>query len=874
MNKISLSRSGLLAASFVSGVLLSASASALNFSFGDVDATMNTTLTAGAAWRAENRDYDIISKRSNPSQHGLVAGDEVLCADDATGGDPNQEGGSTEDLLGGCVLSGKEHHEFVLAGGAFTQNEDQGNLNYDKGDIVHAALKATIDLDVMWEDFGVFARFISFWDPTAQDYDERHFDAIHQRALTPRSQAVEDEIGFSAKLEDFYAYGSFDVLDRTLSVNIGKQAISWGESLTLVVNSVNSFNAPNVVRLNTPGFDLKELFIPTNAILAGIDLTENTSMEAFYALDWNPVVIPPIGDFFSTSDLAGAGQGYAMLPFGKEPEDPGNLQDQYRPNTADHDAALGRGCINDGTNFGDDVSIYQSQNRDAFGNPNNPDSQIDERVAEFGFYQAERNGDFHDGRTVCAAAEQSPDKDGQWGVKFAYYAEWLNDTEFGFYFMNYHSRLPIASAIATDINDDASQDGLHGLLSLAFSLGAQPDGSLEEDDTDVLGALKRVDTAAVFLEYPEDIEMYGMSFNTTFGDLSVSGEVAYRPNLPVQITATDLILAALSPAFNQSRDAAGPSYLEAYRFGAQLGQNTEGWSAADQANAQADRQAYEAAIANGATGYDAYWGLNNSRGPHGAYISNRNGSTREGTSMIKAGEIIHGYERLEVANISTTMLYATSVNPFGADQWILIGDIGTTQVFNMPTLDELQFAAPGDDNWYGVGREELDSAAVGNGGVPCTEVTNALTNVVGVGGGANVLDTVVSALQGLANANQPLVNTGCIPGVLRQTPMSEPGSTYATASSWGFRILSFLKFNNLIFGANLNQLFGVYVDVNGNSPNPAGNFVEGRKRFVWGSEFTRGDWTMNFNYNWYTGAADRNSENDRDTYGFDVRYSF
>lgn len=860
MKNILLSNHGLAAAFFGCSLLLSQNAAALNFSFGDIEGSMNVQLSAGAAWRAQDRDYSLISKRSHPSQQGLVAGDEVLCADDGSGGDPNPEGGSTEDLLGGCVLSGKEHHAFVTSPGSFTQNEDQGNLNYDKGDIVHAALKGTVDFDVTWENFGIFARVITFWDPTAMDYQERHFDAIHQRGETLRSQDIEDEIGFSAELEDIYAYGSFDIFDRTLSINIGRQAVSWGESLTLVVNSVNSFNGPNVVRLNTPGFDLKELFIPNSAILAGIDLTENTSMEAFYQLDWNPVKIPPIGDFFSTSDLAGTGQGYAMLPFGKEPEDPGNLQDQYRPNTADHEAALGRRCINDGTNFGDDVGIYERQNRDAFGNANNPDSQIDERVAEFGYYQAEREGDFHDGRTACAAASQTPDKDGQWGVKFAYYAEWLNDTEFGFYFMNYHSRLPYASAIAADVNDDSSQDNLHGLLSLAFSLGARPDGSLEEDDADVLGALKRVDTAAVFLEYPEDIEMYGMSFNTTFGDLSVSGEVAYRPSLPVQISAVDVILTALGPAFGQSRDAAAPSYLEAYRQGSNL-----------RPEDQAD---YNAARANGQSNYDAYWGLNNGRGPSGIYESNRNGSTRIGTSMLAAGEVIHGYERLEVANVSSTLLYVTSQNPFGADQVTMVADFGTTQVFNMPSLEELQFAAPGDDNWYGVGREELDSAAVGNGGLACTEVTNALTNLIGLGGGATIIDTVVSVIEGLGNANQPLVDTACIPGVLRQTPMSEDGSTFATSSSWGFRVLTFLKYNNLIFGANLNQLLGVYVDVNGNSPGPAGNFVEGRKRFVWGSEFQRGDWAMNFNYNWYTGAADRNSENDRDNYGVDIRYSF
>lgn len=843
--------------------LASSNAQAFGFEWGDIEGSVNVLMSAGATFRAENRDYSLISKRSHPSQAGLGAGDEVLCADSSTGGDPNEEGGATEDQLGGCVLNATEHQRFVDAPGSFTQNADQGNLNYDKGDVVHAAFKTTIDLDMTWEDYGLFARVISFYDPTAVDFEETHIDTIHQLGKTPRPKSVEDDIGFSNRLEDFYVYGSWDVFDRTLSVNLGKQVVSWGESLTFVVNSINSANAPNVIRLNTPGLDLKELFTPTEMITAGIDLTENLSMEAFYQLKWRPIIIPPVGDFFSTSDAAGSGNGYAMLAFGKEPEDLGNIQDQYNAGDADHLEAIGRGCINDGTNFGDDTGIYAAQDRDAFGDPSNPDSQIPDRVREFGFYQAEREGAETYGRTICRAKDNGARDDGQFGLKFNYYAAWLNDTEFGFYYMNYHSRLPYASFIAADINDDAAQHVLHPLISALFAVGqddADGDGTLantsaiDEDDADVLGGLTRFDTAAVFLDYPEDIEMYGISFNTTIGDLSLSGEVAYRPDLPLQINTVDATLFALSPAFGQSRDAAAPSYLEAYRHG-------------------------------GGMSYDDYWAQNGGRGPNGIYTSNRNtglpiatpdlgvpaltsvldgllsglpageGPTTVGTPVIPAGAIIRGYERLPVAHYSSTMLYATSVNPFAADQWILIGDIAATQVFDMPSLDQLQFGAPGDDNWYGVGRNEIDAATRGPNGELCNTDTNVLT----------------SAVAGLASGQ---VNATCAVGLLRQTPISEDGGTFATPFSWGFRVLSFLKYNNLIFGANLNQLFGVFVDVNGNSPGPGGNFVEGRKRFLWGSEFTRGDWTLNFKYNWFTGAADRNLENDRDNYSIDIKYSF
>jgi hypothetical protein len=43
-------------------------------------------------------------------------------------------------------------------------------------------------------------------------------------------------------------------------------------------------------------------------------------------------------------------------------------------------------------------------------------------------------------------------------------------------------------------------------------------------------------------EYAEDIRMYGFSFNTTLNETSVFGELAYRPNLPVGISATNDLL--------------------------------------------------------------------------------------------------------------------------------------------------------------------------------------------------------------------------------------------------------------------------------------------------------------------------------------------
>lgn len=51
-----------------------------------------------------------------------------------------------------------------------------------------------------------------------------------------------------------------------------------------------------------------------------------------------------------------------------------------------------------------------------------------------------------------------------------------------------------------------------------------------------------------FVEYPEDIRLYGLSFSTTLPTGTAwSGEVSYRPNAPVQLNTTDILFAGVRP---------------------------------------------------------------------------------------------------------------------------------------------------------------------------------------------------------------------------------------------------------------------------------------------------------------------------------------
>ncbi len=116
---------------------------------------------------------------------------------------------------------------------------------------------------------------------------------------------------------------------------------------------------------------------------------------------------------------------------------------------------------------------------------------------------------------------------GQWGAAFHYIAEELNSTEFGLYFVNYHAKEP---TVAIDLSE---YYGIDQSAMAGFGLGGP------------LGTLDLASKAVARRDYVEDVRMYGMSFNTNVGNASVSGEVSYRPNAPISISATDDLLGDL-----------------------------------------------------------------------------------------------------------------------------------------------------------------------------------------------------------------------------------------------------------------------------------------------------------------------------------------
>lgn len=370
-------------------------------------------------------------------------------------------------------------------------NQNDGNRNFDTG-LASEVFKLTSELEMKYQHYGAFVRGTAFYDTQIMD---KRSDYHHNQAVSEPSQNSPKDNGFThearhtsgrkAQILDAYLYGSWDILDRPISIRAGKQVFNWGEAL--FYRGVGISNPIDAPKYRLPGAQIKEVVVPVEALSFNLGLSDSISIDAYYQFRWKETAIDPVGTYYSTTDLFGPGgnSAYARVP-------------ELAPAIAGYQLLAGL----PGTGLGlgpRDASRYLDASNGIF------------KVASVGSDEQARNG-------------------GQFGVSLHYIAESLNFTDFGFYFVNYHTKEPVQS---TDFN------GYHGmdLAPLQAMLGAEA--------AQALATLDLAQNAVVRRAYVEDVRMFGASFNTTISDASVFGEITYRPNLPVAVSATNDIVADL-----------------------------------------------------------------------------------------------------------------------------------------------------------------------------------------------------------------------------------------------------------------------------------------------------------------------------------------
>src|SRR5262245_21233105 len=147
-----------------------------------------------------------------------------------------------------------------------------------------------------------------------------------------------------------------------------------------------------------------------------------------------------------------------------------------------------------------------------------------------------------------------PSNQGQAGITAQLILPRLNSTKLALHFLNYHSRLPIVNARSADAaavaaTSPAAVAARAAALAPISEREGLPPGQAAAAAAAAAGTLTIGDyasQASYSTVYPENIQMLGLSFNTTTirtGTL-LSGEVAHHFRCPFQILPADVFSAA------------------------------------------------------------------------------------------------------------------------------------------------------------------------------------------------------------------------------------------------------------------------------------------------------------------------------------------
>ncbi len=429
-------------------------------------------------------------------------------------------------------------------GNANSVNSDDGTLNFEKG-WVSQAFKVTSDLELNFGDnFSLFARAFYLYDEELENGTRPH---------KPLSSGAKDQAANRLDYLDLFGVVRFDIGEVPVDLRIGRQVVSWGES-TFLPNGNNIVNPVDVANLRVPGAELREAFLPVNMVKVAADLTANTSVEAFWLMEFRNTDIEAAGTYFSTNDFASIGGDTVYLGFGAL-ADGGNL------------GAIKR-ARNDGPN---NYTQWGFALRHFAENLNG---------TEFGLFVA----NFHSRLPLIDAITPTGPID---PAVVNGTANQLTQTLLIPAMIQNGVPAQVALEAAAALVGAAFQGVPQEVIDMSPFLGPvapfYPSAIGIVDGAQQTGLLTAANTANYFLEYPDGIFMIGGSFNTDLGNTGIAwqGEVSYKQDVPLQVDDVELLFAALStlnPGFGQANQIGN--------FFGQYGQIIRGWRPHDVVTAQ------------------------------------------------------------------------------------------------------------------------------------------------------------------------------------------------------------------------------------------------------------------------------------------------
>jgi len=217
-----------------------------------------------------------------------------------------------KDLIG----QGNLGPEFAFSNtGASSNNYDDGNLNFERGDFVSQQISGRSDLFLQYfpvnrnvDRVGAFVRARYYYDHELKD-NRRAKDSVGQRREL-NDKARDNAAGID--LLDAYVLVDGFIDNRPVSARYGRQVLNWGES-TFIQGGLNSTNPIDVRAFRSPGTELEDALLPVEMFYTSVGVTPDLTLEGFVQTSWEKFEIDDCGTFFSNVDFVADGCGPVLL---------------------------------------------------------------------------------------------------------------------------------------------------------------------------------------------------------------------------------------------------------------------------------------------------------------------------------------------------------------------------------------------------------------------------------------------------------------------------------------------------------------------------------------------------------------------------------
>jgi hypothetical protein len=190
------------------------------------------------------------------------------------------------------------------------QNDDDGNLNFKRGDQVSTVLKAVSALQLKNQDSELVLRAKAWHDFSLSDGNRPWGNTPNgYQAGTPLS---DNGFGGLARfsgiaLLDAYVGSRFAVAGQALDVRAGNQSLAgWGERAS-IGGGIGALQPVDAVAARRPGAQASEVAVPVPQLFGRLALAPQQSLEAFYQLRYRHSELPGCGTFFAASDYVADG---------------------------------------------------------------------------------------------------------------------------------------------------------------------------------------------------------------------------------------------------------------------------------------------------------------------------------------------------------------------------------------------------------------------------------------------------------------------------------------------------------------------------------------------------------------------------------------